>query len=189
MGSDATRPEKALGLIEGVNCECRESEQWWRELDRRARKRLAGAHSQTERLSARGMSLASEAVPSQFLGSTTAAAMDAYAAFHAHALHGDTAQAHASLVFVPNQYGLGNRLRAMKASLLIAMLTGRVFHVRWDDPFPVSSLLRPEGIDWREPQPPLPRTGATAIHRCQTGVCQGCDMYSSTEMPQTTSLC
>ena len=89
---------------------------------------------------------------------TTAEALDGYAAFHSHALRA-TDEPHKSLVFVPNQYGLGNRLRAMKASLLVAMLTGRVFHVRWEEPFPVQSLLKPERIDWRlasDPQRLLP---------------------------------
>ena len=82
---------------------------------------------------------------------TAQEALDGYAAFHAHSLSAK-AQERKSLVFVPNQYGLGNRLRAMKASLLIAMLTGRVFHVRWDEPFPVHALLKPERIDWRLPE-------------------------------------
>ena len=86
---------------------------------------------------------------------TAAAAMDAYAAFHASALRSGKGR---SLLFVPNQYGLGNRLRAMKSTLLLAMLTGRVFHVRWEEPFPLASLVRPERIDWREPEgAPLPR--------------------------------
>ena len=76
---------------------------------------------------------------------TAQEALDGYAAFHAHSLSAK-AQERKSLVFVPNQYGLGNRLRAMKASLLIAMLTGRVFHVRWDEPFPVHALLKPREL-------------------------------------------
>ena len=88
---------------------------------------------------------------------TAAAAMDAYAAFHASALRSRKSRQR-SLLFVPNQYGLGNRLRAMKSTLLLAMLTGRVFHVRWEEPFPLASLVRPERIDWREPEgAPLPR--------------------------------
>ena len=86
---------------------------------------------------------------------TVASALDAYAAFHRAALSPDTDTPHQHLVFVPNQYGLGNRLRAMKASLLVAMLTGRVFHVRWDEPYPIDSLLQPEKIDWRLPTNPL----------------------------------
>jgi hypothetical protein len=49
----------------------------------------------------------------------------------------------------------------MKASLLVAMLTGRVFHARWEEPFPLHALARPERIDWRLPtNPPLPRADA-----------------------------
>lgn len=90
---------------------------------------------------------------------TAAEAMDAYAAFHASSLR--SSETRQSLVFVPNQYGLGNRLRAMKSTLLLAMLTGRVFHVRWEDPFPLAALVRPERIDWREPQD-APLTRAVA---------------------------
>jgi hypothetical protein len=86
-------------------------------------------------------------------------ALDAYAAFHAHSLSTGEARRRA-LVFVPNQYGLGNRLRAMKSALLIAMLTGRVFHVRWEEPVALHELVRPVKVDWREPDPPLPRADA-----------------------------
>ena len=95
---------------------------------------------------------------------STAEALDGYAAFHAHALRqpDGVGKPHKSLVFVPNQYGLGNRLRAMKAALLMAMLTGRVFHTRWEEPYPAEALLKPERIDWREPTPPLPRADPRA---------------------------
>lgn len=96
---------------------------------------------------------------------TAEAALDGYAAFHASALQ----QPSQSLVFVPNQYGLGNRLRAMKAALLVAMLTGRVFHVRWDEPFPVDALLQPEKVDWRLPDPPLPTAGVAKPSRAARG--------------------
>lgn len=89
-------------------------------------------------------------------------ALDGYAAFHAHALAEPSSRRAPSLVFVPNQYGLGNRLRAMKASLLIALLTGRVFHVKWDEPFPVHALLKPERIDWRMPPSPPSSDGAAS---------------------------
>ena len=77
---------------------------------------------------------------------TAGEALDAYASFHAATRLGGGA--YDSVLFVPNQYGLGNRLRAMKAALVVAMLTGRVFHVRWTEPFPLESLVRPERIDW-----------------------------------------
>ena len=54
------------------------------------------------------------------------------------------------LVFAPNQYGLGNRLRAMKSALLVAMLTGRVFRAL-DDPWPLADFVQHERIDWRLP--------------------------------------
>ena len=41
--------------------------------------------------------------------------MDAYAAYHAYSLSQESAGVPLrTLVYVPNQYGLGNRLRAMK---------------------------------------------------------------------------
>ena len=47
--------------------------------------------------------------------------MDAYAAYHAYSLSPESAAGPPrTLVFVPNQYGLGNRLRAMKAALVVA---------------------------------------------------------------------
>lgn len=55
----------------------------------------------------------------------------------------------------------------MKASLLVAMLTGRVFHVRWDEPFPVHALLRPERIDWRTPE------GDAALPHAEIGAAGG----------------
>ena len=75
-------------------------------------------------------------------------ALDAYAAFHAAFNASPDAR---YLVFAPNQYGLGNRLRAMKSALLVAMLTGRVFRVRWDDPWPLADFVQHERIDWRLP--------------------------------------
>jgi hypothetical protein len=86
---------------------------------------------------------------------TAREALDAYAAFHAHARE-RVPSTYDSLVFVPNQYGLGNRLRAMKSALLVAMLTGRVFFARWDEPFPLASFAQPASIDWREPAGKLP---------------------------------
>lgn len=77
---------------------------------------------------------------------TSQEALSAYATFHAATLHSPTAK---RLVFVPNQYGLGNRLRALKASLLVAMLTGRVFHVRWDEPYKISEFIQHNQVDWR----------------------------------------
>ena len=52
--------------------------------------------------------------------------LEGYAGFHAHALAVAAAGGPTppTLRFVPNQFGLGNRLRAMKSALLIAMLTG-----------------------------------------------------------------
>ena len=96
---------------------------------------------------------------------TAAKALDAYAAFHAHALAQPRWDVtHQSLVFVPNQYGLGNRLRAMKSALLVAMLTGRIFHVRWEEPFQLEALVQPEKIDWRLPkEPELPRADANKL--------------------------
>jgi len=76
------------------------------------------------------------------------AAMQGYAAFHAALSQREDAPI---LTFVPNQYGLGNRLRALKSSLLLAMLMGRVFRVRWVSPYPLETLARPEAFDWREP--------------------------------------
>ena len=75
-------------------------------------------------------------------------ALDAYAAFHAAFNASPDAR---YLVFAPNQYGLGNRLRAMKSALLVAMLTGRVFRVRWEDPWPLADFVQHERIDWRLP--------------------------------------
>ena len=89
---------------------------------------LAAELSDARRLSlhepAHSMSAGAGAAASSFdlaAHATTADALTAYADFHAAAL----ANAHAtpSLVFVPNQYGLGNRLRAMKAALVVAMCT------------------------------------------------------------------
>lgn len=77
---------------------------------------------------------------------SSADALSAYAAFHATKASDADAK---SLVFTPNQYGLGNRLRAMKSALLVAMLTGRVFRVNWHEPFPLHSLVDPVEIDWR----------------------------------------
>eukprot|EP00965_Chrysotila_dentata_P184855 6102886-Pleurochrysis_carterae.AAC.2 len=47
------------------------------------------------------------------------------------------------------RYGLGNRLRSLKSALLLAMLTGRVFRVEWEEPFPFETLVRVEAVDWR----------------------------------------
>ena len=81
---------------------------------------------------------------------SAASMMDAYAAYHAYSLSPESAGVPLrTLVYVPNQYGLGNRLRAMKSALLIAMLTGRVFFVDWEEPYPVHMLLRPAQVDWR----------------------------------------
>ena len=75
---------------------------------------------------------------------TAAKALDACAAFHAHALAQPRwGVAHQSLVFVPNQYGLGNRLRAMKSALLVAMLTGRIFPRAVGEPFQLEALVSP----------------------------------------------
>ena len=79
---------------------------------------------------------------------TTPEALEAYAAFHASKAGDDTAQ---TLIFTPNQYGLGNRLRAMKSALLVAMLTGRVFRTWWHEPYPLDTLVEPARIDWRTP--------------------------------------
>lgn len=79
---------------------------------------------------------------------TTPEALEAYAAFHASKAADDTAQ---TLIFTPNQYGLGNRLRAMKSALLVAMLTGRVFRTWWHEPYPLDTLVEPARIDWRTP--------------------------------------
>ena len=79
---------------------------------------------------------------------TAPEALEAYAAFHASKAADDTAQ---TLIFTPNQYGLGNRLRAMKSALLIAMLTGRVFRTWWHEPYPLDTLVEPARIDWRTP--------------------------------------
>ena len=79
---------------------------------------------------------------------TTPEALEAYAAFHASKATDDTAQ---TLIFTPNQYGLGNRLRAMKSALLFAMLTGRVFRTWWHEPYPLDTLVEPARIDWRTP--------------------------------------
>eukprot|EP00966_Prymnesium_polylepis_P277664 6415160-Prymnesium_polylepis.1 len=81
---------------------------------------------------------------------SAATMMNAYAAFHAYSLAPENAGGvFRTLFYVPNQYGLGNRLRAMKSALLIAMLTGRVFFVDWEEPYPVQRLLQPAQIDWR----------------------------------------
>jgi len=79
---------------------------------------------------------------------TTPEALEAYAAFHASKAADNTAQ---TLIFTPNQYGLGNRLRAMKSALLVAMLTGRVFRTWWHEPYPLDTLVEPARIDWRTP--------------------------------------
>ena len=79
---------------------------------------------------------------------TSAEALEAYAAFHASKAADDTAK---TLIFTPNQYGLGNRLRAMKSALLVAMLTGRVFRTWWHEPYPLDTLVEPARIDWRTP--------------------------------------
>lgn len=96
---------------------------------------------------------------------TVESLLDGYAGFHSHAIATAAAggPAPATLRFVPNQYGLGNRLRAMKSALLVAMLTGRVFQVEWAEPFPVHRLLRPERIDWRREALTLPADANTAI--------------------------
>ena len=105
-----------------------------------------------------------------------ATAMDAYAAFHARALTTGLARSR-SLVFVPNQYGLGNRLRAMKSALLLAMLTGRVFFVRWNDPYPLVNVVQPARIDWRELDPPLERAQGTPMVRNGTATVPGGPAY------------
>jgi len=79
---------------------------------------------------------------------TSPEALAAYAAFHASRASDPTAK---TLVFKPNQYGLGNRLRAMKSALLVAMLTGRVFRTHWHEPYPLDAIVEPEQIDWRTP--------------------------------------
>ena len=79
---------------------------------------------------------------------TTPEALEAYAAFHASKAADNRAK---TLLFTPNQYGLGNRLRAMKSALLIAMLTGRVFRTWWHEPYPLDALVEPARIDWRTP--------------------------------------
>tara|TARA_B110001452_G_scaffold177498_1_gene148894 strand:+ start:58 stop:1458 length:1401 start_codon:yes stop_codon:yes gene_type:complete len=79
---------------------------------------------------------------------STAEALDAYASFHAAKVADASTP---TLVFTPNQYGLGNRLRAMKSALLVAMLTGRVFLVNWHEPVPLDTVVQPARIDWRTP--------------------------------------
>ena len=79
---------------------------------------------------------------------TTSEALAAYAAFHASNAADPTIK---TLTFTPNQYGLGNRLRAMKSALLVAMLTGRVFRTHWHEPYPLDAIVEPEQIDWRTP--------------------------------------
>ena len=81
---------------------------------------------------------------------SSATAMQAYAAYHAAFSRRSSAK---QLIFRPDlrHGGLGERLLAMKSCLLLAMLTGRVFRVKWLDPYPLEMLLRPESLDWREP--------------------------------------
>jgi len=71
---------------------------------------------------------------------------------------------------------MGNRLRALKSALLVAMLTGRVFRVRWVDPYPLDTLVRPVAIDWRE--------RASLIGRSDGAVATFCLPFGAGEAPR-----
>ena len=86
----------------------------------RSKSRAVSARARASASAGGGVPCADEPFDASRYG-TVDTLLDSYAAFHAHSIaRGREGRPRRSLVFVPNQYGLGNRLRAVASAMSVA---------------------------------------------------------------------